>query len=62
MHRLTVRWSLDGSPDGVEQALASYVADSSHARLTDKEGLRRMRAGEWFEVGATGFLAAPSYS
>ncbi len=53
MHGLTVRWSLEGAPDGVEQALASYVADSSHARFTGKDGLRfktwRMRAGEWFE-------------
>jgi hypothetical protein len=53
MHGLTVRWSLDGAPDGVEQLLAAYVADSSHARFTGKEGLRfktwRMRAGEWFE-------------
>ena len=53
MHGLTVRWSLDGSPDGVEQSLASYVAESSHARFTGKKGLRfktwRMRAGEWFE-------------
>ena len=50
---LTVRWSLVGAPDGVEQALADYVADTSHARFTGKEGLRfktwRMRAGEWFE-------------
>lgn len=53
MHGLTVRWSLGGAPDGVERSLASYVADSSHARFTGKEGLRfktwRMRAGEWFE-------------
>ena len=53
MHGLTVRWSLAGAPDGVEQALASYVADTSHARFSGKEGLRfktwRMRAGEWFE-------------
>ena len=53
MHGLTVRWSLEGAPDGAEQALASYVADSSHARFTGKDGLRfktwRMRAGEWFE-------------
>ena len=53
MHGLTVRWSLDGAPDGVEQELAAYVADSSHARFTGKDGLRfktwRMRAGEWFE-------------
>ncbi len=53
MHGLTVRWSLAGAPDGVEQSLASYVADTSHARFSGKEGLRfktwRMRAGEWFE-------------
>jgi hypothetical protein len=53
MHGLTVRWSLEDAPDGVEQSLASYVADTSHARFTGKEGLRfktwRMRAGEWFE-------------
>ncbi len=53
MHGLTVRWSLAGSPDGVEQALAAYVAETSHARFTGKEGLRfktwRMRSGEWFE-------------
>jgi hypothetical protein len=53
MHGLTVRWSLADAPDGVEDQLASYVADSSHARFTGKEGLRfktwRMRPGEWFE-------------
>jgi hypothetical protein len=50
---LTVRWSLADAPDGVEEALASYVADTSHARFTGKTGLRfktwRMRSGEWFE-------------
>ena len=50
---LTVRWSLDGAADGVERSLASYVADTSHARFSGKEGLRfktwRMRPGEWFE-------------
>jgi len=50
---LTVRWSLAEAPDGVEERLASYVADSSHARFTGAEGLRfktwRMRPGEWFE-------------
>ena len=49
MHGLTVRWSLADAPDGVEEALATYVADTSHARFTGKEGLRfktwRMRAG-----------------
>jgi hypothetical protein len=53
MHGLTVRWSLAGAPDGVEQSLASYVAETSHARFTGMGGLRfktwRMRAGEWFE-------------
>jgi hypothetical protein len=50
---LTVRWSLAEAPEGVEQALADYVADTSHARFSTLEGLRfktwRMRAGEWFE-------------
>ena len=50
---LTVRWSLEEAPEGVEKELADYVADTSHARFTGKEGLRfktwRMRAGEWFE-------------
>jgi hypothetical protein len=53
MHGLTVRWSLEGAPDGVEEALATYVRDTSHARFTGKQGLRfktwRMRDGEWFE-------------
>jgi hypothetical protein len=53
MHGLTVRWSLEDAPDGVEESLASYVSDSSHARFTGKPGLRfktwRMRPGEWFE-------------
>ena len=53
MHALTVRWSLADAPDGVEEALATYVADTSHARFTGLDGLRfktwRMRPGEWFE-------------
>jgi hypothetical protein len=53
MAGLTVRWSLADAPDGAEEALADYVADSSHARFTGMEGLRfktwRMRAREWFE-------------
>ena len=53
MHGLTVRWSLAEAADGVEQELADYVAGTSHARFTGKEGLRfkswRMRPGEWFE-------------
>ena len=53
MHGLTVRWSLENAPEGVEDALAAYVESTSHARFTGKPGLRfktwRMRAGEWFE-------------
>ncbi len=53
MKGLTVRWSLESSPDGVEDALAAYVADTSHARFTGMAGLRfktwRVRPGEWFE-------------
>ena len=50
---LTVRWSLAGAPAGIEKELASYVADTSHARFEGRDGLRfktwRMRSGEWFE-------------
>jgi hypothetical protein len=53
MRGLTVRWSLVGAPEGVEEALASYVAETSHARFTGMTGLGfktwRMRPGEWFE-------------
>lgn len=53
MNGLTVRWSLVGAPEGVEAALASYVAETSHARFTGMAGLRfktwRVRPGEWFE-------------
>lgn len=53
MHGLTVRWSLVDAAEGVEQRLASYVEETSHARFTGKPGLRfktwRMRPGEWFE-------------
>ena len=37
MHGLTVRWSLEDAPDGVEEALSTYVRDTSHARFTGKE-------------------------
>jgi hypothetical protein len=50
---LTVRWSLAEAPDGVEERLASYVAETSHAKFTGMAGLRfktwRMSPGEWFE-------------
>jgi hypothetical protein len=50
---LTVRWSLAKAPEGVEERLATYVAETSHARFTGMAGLRfktwRMVPGEWFE-------------
>lgn len=50
---LTVRWSLADSPEGVEERLAAYVADTSYDRFSGMPGLRfktwRMRTGEWFE-------------
>jgi hypothetical protein len=53
MHALTVRWSLADAPAGVEEKLAAYVAQTSHARFTGMDGLRfktwRCRPGEWFE-------------
>jgi hypothetical protein len=53
MRGLTVRWSLEDAPEGVEEQLASYVAESSHGRFNDMPGLRfktwRMRPGQWFE-------------
>ena len=53
MRGLTVRWSLADAPEGIEETLASYVAETSHATFTGMDGLAfktwRMRAGEWFE-------------
>jgi hypothetical protein len=50
---LTVRWSLAEAPEGVEQALADYVADTSYARFSALPDLAnktwRMVPGEWFE-------------
>lgn len=50
---LSIRWSLTGAPDGVEEELAAFVAGTSHARFTGMSGLRfklwRVRPGEWFE-------------
>ena len=50
---LTVRWSLVDGPADVDDQLAAYVADSSFARFSGKEGLRfktwRTRPGSWFE-------------
>jgi hypothetical protein len=53
MRGLTVRWSLEDAPDEVAEQLAAYVEESSHARFTDRPGLRfktwRIRPGQWFE-------------
>jgi hypothetical protein len=53
MRGLTVRWSLVDAPEGVEDALSAYVAETSHARFTGMPGLAwktwRMSPGEWFE-------------
>ena len=53
MFGLTVRWSLAEAPEGVDEALRTYVHDTSLARFTGKAGLRfktwRTRPGEWFE-------------
>ena len=53
MHGLTVRWSLENAPEGIEKTLTDYVANTSFAGFDGREGLRfktwRMRAGEWFE-------------
>ena len=53
MKGLTVRWSLAATEDGVEEELAAYVEDTSHARFTGMAGLQfktwRMVPGEWFE-------------
>ena len=53
MNGLTVRWSLADAPAGIEAELASYVADTSHARFTGMSGLRfktwRIKPGQWFE-------------
>jgi hypothetical protein len=53
MHGLTVRWSLENAPEGVDEALAAYVEATSHPSFSGKEGLRfktwRTRPGEWFE-------------
>lgn len=53
MKGLTVRWSLADAPEGIEEELAAYVAETSHAKFTGMAGLAfktwRMRPGEWFE-------------
>nr|WP_207619578.1 hypothetical protein [Nocardioides sp. IC4_145] len=50
---MSIRWSLVDAPAGVEEQLAAYVAETSHARFTGMAGLRfktwRVRPGEWFE-------------
>lgn len=53
MKGLTVRWSLAEAHQGVEDELATYVADTSHARFTGMVGLAhktwRMVPRQWFE-------------
>ena len=53
MHGLTIRWSLTGAPEGVEDALRAYVEATSHGRYSGRKDLRfktwRMRDAEWFE-------------
>ncbi len=53
MRGLTVRWSLTEAPADVMEALADYVADTSHARFSAMPGLAyktwRAVPGEWFE-------------
>jgi hypothetical protein len=53
MRGLTVRWSLTAAPEGTEQQLRDYVADTSHARFQGMDGLAyktwRMVPGEYFE-------------
>jgi hypothetical protein len=53
MNGLTIRWSLADAPAGVEETLASYVTEKSHARFSTMPGLRfktwRSVPGEWFE-------------
>ena len=53
MQGLTVRWSLAGAPEGVEDALRAYVEAESYSRYTGRKDLRfktwRMRNGESFE-------------
>jgi hypothetical protein len=50
---LTVRWSLADAPAGVEEALISYVGDTSYDRFSGLPDLAfktwRMVPGEWFE-------------
>ena len=40
MHGLTVRWSLENAPEGVEEALSDYVEATSHPKFTGRPGLR----------------------
>ena len=50
---LTVRWSLLDAPEGVDRALADYVADTSYDRFRALPDLAyktwRTVPGEWFE-------------
>lgn len=37
---LTVRWSLDRAPEGIEAAFRSYVVSAAHERFTGYPGLQ----------------------
>ena len=53
---LTVRWSLVGAADGVEDELASYVAETSHAGGIGQLVLDAGRQPQRLRVGAVGLL------
>jgi hypothetical protein len=50
---LSVRWSLELAPTGVETALRDYVVGTSMPRFAKREGLAfktwKLRPGQWFE-------------
>ena len=53
---LTVRWSLENATDGVEEELAAYVADTSHAKFTGMPGLAQTSLALAFLTVRTFFL------
>ena len=53
MHGLTIRWSLMGTPAGVEQALRDYVATSSAPHDSGRPGLVQ----KTWQLAERGFFA-----
>jgi hypothetical protein len=53
VHGLTVRWSLQGSPPGTEQALRDYVRGTSVARFSGMPGLVQ----KTWQMSERGFFA-----